>query len=607
MKKGIKRLCAVLLSALLLCGFLGVPALADGEDVREEETLSGAGKTGGKEEVVYATLGADGSVSGVYVVNVLEVLSAGRLTDYGDYAEVKNLTNLEPISCEDGVVSAAGEEGRFYYQGNLQDASLPWKVEIAYALDGAELSAKELAGKDGRLELHIRTAHNSGADASCYENYMLQISVTLDAERCKNLTAEGATLANAGKNKLVTFTVMPGTDGDLSLSADVRDFEMEGISISAVPFSMDISMPDLSGMTGEFGELSSAVTQLSDGSAALAEGVKELQTGADALKDGSAEYRKGIETLNAGSSELTDASEDIRDALSALSSALDEGLDAEGLSALSALPGALDQFAAGIDEISGGLSALGEGFEQAYGALDGAISSIPEAIPESDLQALAVKNYGDAAFMKLLEQYQAAQTVKGTYEAVRPAFAAVGGTLDTLSQSLDKISGSLQAVSRQLSGSLADFDADALSELADGIGALAAGYAEFHQGLLGYTGGVSELAGNYAALDGGIGEFAAGTGTLTSGTQQLADGLSQLNDNTKDLPAQIDETIDELLSGYDTSDFEPVSFVSAKNEGVHAVQFVFTTEGVAKEKIVEPEPEPVEENFWTRLKNLFSW
>lgn len=80
MKKGIKRLCAVLLSALLLCGFLGVPALADGEDVREEETLSGAGKTGGKEEVVYATLGADGSVSGVYVVNVLEVaFLPGRL------------------------------------------------------------------------------------------------------------------------------------------------------------------------------------------------------------------------------------------------------------------------------------------------------------------------------------------------------------------------------------------------------------------------------------------------------------------------------------------------------------------------------------------------
>ena len=121
---------------------------------------------------------------------------------------------------------------------------------------------------------------------------------------------------------------------------------------------------------------------------------------------------------------------------------------------------------------------------------------------------------------------------------------------------------------------------------------------------VGHTGGVSELAGNYAALDGGIGEFRRGTGTLTSGTQQLADGLPQLNDNTKDLPAQIDETIDELLSGYDTSDFEPVSFVSAKNEGVHAVQFVFTTEGGQRKRSSNPRRAGGGE-LLTRLKNLF--
>ena len=140
----------------------------------------------------------------------------------------------------------------------------------------------------------------------------------------------------------------------------------------------------------------SAVTQLSDGSAALAEG-KGAADGADALRDGSAEYRKGIETLNAGSSELTDASEDIRDAPLRPFLPRWTRIGRRGAVRPFGPARALDQFAAGIDEISGGLSALGEGFEQAYGALDGAISSIPEAIPESDLQALAVKNYGDAA------------------------------------------------------------------------------------------------------------------------------------------------------------------------------------------------------------------
>ena len=79
-----------------------------------------------------------------------------------------------------------------------------------------ELSAKELAGKDGRLELTSARRKTAGGRL-LYENCMLQISVTLDAERCKTSQPRERPFANAGKNKLVTFTVMPGTDGDLSL------------------------------------------------------------------------------------------------------------------------------------------------------------------------------------------------------------------------------------------------------------------------------------------------------------------------------------------------------------------------------------------------------
>ena len=71
MKRGIKTPVRCAAFGAFAVRLSGVPALADGEDVREEGNPLGAGKTGGKEEVVYATLGADGSVSGVYVVNVL--------------------------------------------------------------------------------------------------------------------------------------------------------------------------------------------------------------------------------------------------------------------------------------------------------------------------------------------------------------------------------------------------------------------------------------------------------------------------------------------------------------------------------------------------------
>ena len=47
-----------------------------------------------KEEVVYATLKADGSLDSTYVVNSF---SGGEITDYGDYSTVKMLNTDDPI------------------------------------------------------------------------------------------------------------------------------------------------------------------------------------------------------------------------------------------------------------------------------------------------------------------------------------------------------------------------------------------------------------------------------------------------------------------------------------------------------------------------------
>ena len=43
-----------------------------------------------------------------------------------------------------------------------------------------------------------------------YENYMLQISITLDMDKSSDIQAPDAVLANAGKNKVAAYTVLPG-------------------------------------------------------------------------------------------------------------------------------------------------------------------------------------------------------------------------------------------------------------------------------------------------------------------------------------------------------------------------------------------------------------
>ena len=54
------------------------------------------------------------------------------------------------------------------------------------------------------------------------------------------------------------------------------------------------------------------------------------------------------------------------------------------------------------------------------------------------------------------------------------------------------------------------------------------------------------------------------------------------------------------------SDFEPVSFVSAKNEKVTSVQFVIKTEAVEKEEQETKQAKPEKKKgFWDLLLELF--
>ena len=61
-------------------------------------------------------------------------------------------------------------------------------------------------------------------------------------------------------------------------------------------------------------------------------------------------------------------------------------------------------------------------------------------------------------------------------------------------------------------------------------------------------------------------------------------GTSELARSTRNLPDQMQSEIDQMVSEYDRSDFDPVSFVSPKNKRVDSVQFILKTESIKKEE-----------------------
>lgn len=605
----IKNWLIVLLSALLVFSTFPISTAADDSNKDDSHTHAKSGKYSTKDEVIYGNLDANGKTKNMYVVNTFHVTKPGEIVDYGNYSDVRNLTNLSDIEqTADNEIHFQTDEEEFYFQGQLENQPLPWDISITYLLDGKEVSPDELAGKSGDFEIQLTTSANKNVDSTFFENYLLQISLTLDPLVFSDIQAPEGTEANEGKNKQISFMVLPDQEEELILTANVRDFKMDPIDISAVPANIAIEDPDIGNMTGDMESLSDAIRQVNSGMDELNNGITELNSGAEELSNGSTEYRNGMNELNQSSGELVEGSKQIRDVLNEVSGALQSSPDMPEMGEMKDLPNDFRKMAKGLKAAAGGLDELKENYDEAWGALSKAIDSIPDTkIDNDDIKELKNSGADSTVIDQLLATYKAAQTVKHTYKEVKEGFNVVSGALQESSQPLHEMAEQVEAVANGMESGMKDLENfDALTELQDGISTMASEYSTFHNGLVDYTEGVGTLATNYQEIDTGIKELSEGTSSLNSGAAELTEGTNELYNETNDLPDEMQEKIDELMEDYANSDFEPQSFVSDKNKKVDVVQFVLQTEKI---EVEEPETEEVEEeedkSIWDRFLDLF--
>ena len=345
--KTLCRAAAVMLSGALLAG--------------SAAPLQAAGSTA-KEENVYVNLKQDGSVDGVYVVNAYRLEQDTQIVDYGNYESVKNLSSDAGIESRKGTVTVDAKAGEFFYQGNLRSKEIPWEIAISYTLDGKKISAEELAGKNGRLKISIHIGQNDKADAVFFENYLLQVTLTMDMERCSNLEAPGATAANVGTDKQLVYSILAGSEKDITVTADVLDFEMDAISIQGLPMNLDVDRDrfSLDDLHEKAGKISDAADEFSDGAQDLAGGVDSLKEGAEGLRDGAESLKEGIDSYADGTRTLGDGIDTLQDGSSELADGARELADGTG------------ELANGISTLLGGISQLSDGYKGENGAAAGA-------------------------------------------------------------------------------------------------------------------------------------------------------------------------------------------------------------------------------------------
>ncbi len=354
-----------ILSLILVFGLLftsGIPA-------------SAADIPSPKEEVVYGILNLDGSVNNLYVVNVF---NGGAITDYGNYSDIRNMTTSEKLNQNGEQITIVTDADRFYYQGTLEKKELPWDIAIKYFLDDIEISGTELAGKSGELKITVVVKQNTNINSTYFDNYALQIALSLDNKLCSNIKADNATVAEAGSKKQLTYTILPGNSIDITVTADVRDFEMGAITVNGIKLSLGITF-DSNEFTEQISELADAIKGLDDGAAELLDGLNQLSSGMQKYIDGMKAFRDGLAELADGADKLNTGATALKEGLSELSMQND-----------SLIKGALAIQQATFDSVNAHLGEMGLGLPiltpENYSTV---ISTIPDLAP--------VKNQLDGA------------------------------------------------------------------------------------------------------------------------------------------------------------------------------------------------------------------
>lgn len=415
-----------------------------------------------KEESVYVNADAQGTVDQITVSSWLKNAGTvkGNLEDESELNEIKNVKGEESFS-SDGKKLTWNTDGQdIYYQGTT-NKELPVSVTFTYFLDGKEVKPEKIKGQSGHLTIQIqykneekKTVLVDGKEEEVYTPFVMMTGMILSNEHFQNVVIDNGKVISDGNNNIVVGFGMPGMKESLKLSdemeqdltipesleieADVTDFTMSStytVALTDLLDDLDLDeIVDVDSLQDSLEELEDAALALVSGSAELADGAKDLDSGVD-------EYTKGVDTLNAGIQKYLgkngkidgSVTEYVNGVNKAIQGVKDytEGADAlaDGVTAYVAGEGKLAEGAAGLSDLSKGLTLVQTSIDALNKALDGK--------DEDDIKAAAEQL---AAGTKQLKETLGTKEVKALLAQV-DSMVSTGNELIT---ETGKLSASLQ-------------------------------------------------------------------------------------------------------------------------------------------------------------------
>ena len=255
-----------------------------------------------KEESVYVKADPSGKVKKTTVTEWLKNTGKGELSDTSDLSDIKNIKGDEEYKESGDELSWEAVGDDIYYQGTT-DKELPVGVKISYKLDGKDISAEDLQGKDGKVEIHIKYSNTSkstqdvnGTEEEVFTPFTMITAMLLPTDQYENVQIDNGKVISDAERQIVVGLGFPGLndnlkleDSDLELpeevtiTADVKNATVEpSITVATTDFLQDLDTDNID----DFSDLSNSIDELKDATNQLVDGSKEAADGASQLADG---------------------------------------------------------------------------------------------------------------------------------------------------------------------------------------------------------------------------------------------------------------------------------------------------------------------------------
>ncbi len=535
-----------------------------------------------KEEMVYTKANTEGKEYETIVSSYLR--NDEKSIELRDESELENIKIAKQGQSyeQNGtelIWQTNGED--VYYQGT-STKQIPLKWEIHYELERKEITPQELAGKKGKIKIHLichnqdaHTVEVNGKPTTLYTPFLVGATTVLDNNKMRNISITNGKVIRNGEKTLVLGLAFPGLQESLdwqekdsslpeeiTITMETEEFELSNIICFATPKILekeDVAKLD------KFDTVFDQIRLLADSSKQLVQGGNQLQEGMNTYVEKAEEFDMAMNELQEGSSTIEQNYTKIGQGISGVKH--------------------------GSEELSIGASSVNEGTKQLKGAICSVSDNLEKLLIGSHTTLEGEKKLNSGVNELILQSTnnleELAKRLKNTITTDTESVTELTKNNVTLQKVMDSLSqeGEAELIStlkeqmqnnqtqitslkkqiqekasylQQLQNKMTNSEAQ-MKELKQGFSSLEKGLTTICEGLTQLAGGTSklqqasqELEQGTTSLYQGSKTLSYGTGELQKGSKQIEEGLSTLGTSTLQLAkanGQLLQGAEELSSG----------------------------------------------------------